>query len=78
MSDGRTKQEIMAIFNKAGACIAIAAAGFFTVVLFTNPAAFTALPDGGIECVHTIMLIIIFGFLLNWHIEWKKEKGGGD
>ena len=78
MSGKRSKRDIMTAFRTAAAYIITAAAGFFTIILFTNPAAFAALPDGGMECVHTIMLTIIFGFLLNWHIEWKKEKGGGD
>lgn len=59
-----SKREIMAKFKTAGACIALAAAGFFTVVLFTNPAAFTAFPDGAVDCVHTIMLICIFAHVL--------------
>ena len=64
MSGNRTKREIMTMFKTAAAYIALAAAGFFTVILFTNPAAFTAFPDGAVDCVHTIMLICIFAHVL--------------
>lgn len=64
MSGKRSKRDIMTMLKTAGVYITFTAAGFFTVVLFTHPAAFTALPDGGIECVHTIMLICTFGLVL--------------